>query len=289
LKIESADSPANDNFADRISMTGATVQTSGSTIDATVEGWEQPNSYYFRHPTSIWWEWTAPDTGTLVVTARSDEFDPAMWIYQGTIPNTIQGLWTVDEGKGMARLEPWVEAGKTYYISVGNRYGGMGDVDLQLKLSGELDIRVAVPSMPVGAGSPITLRVSGSDSTGTFGYQWLRNGVEIPGANGATYEIKNAQLHDVGAYSVRVFGSAGFYRTEATSLSVAPPISTTAGRMTSLSTLALSLTGDNGLIPGFVIQGTGTKKLLIRAVGPTLAEARFGIADALPDPQMVVK
>jgi hypothetical protein len=43
------------------------------------------------------------------------------------------------------------------------------------------------------------------------------------------------------------------------------------------------------LIPGFAIQGSGTKRVLIRAVGPTLAEARFGVANALPDPQMVVK
>ena len=46
-------------------------------------------------------------------------------------------------------------------------------------------------------------------------------------------------------------------------------------------------TGANVLVAGFAISGTGTKTLLIRAVGATLAE--FGVPGALQDPELVIR
>jgi len=54
--------------------------------------------------------------------------------------------------------------------------------------------------------------------------------------------------------------------------------------LVNISNRALVGTGADILIPGFVIQGTGTKRILVRAVGPSLA--RFGVAGTLADPQM---
>jgi hypothetical protein len=59
-----------------------------------------------------------------------------------------------------------------------------------------------------------------------------------------------------------------------------------ASRLTNLSTRAVSLGGDRVIIPGFVIQGTGTKRVLVRAVGPKLQD--FGVAEFLPDPVLSV-
>ena len=52
------------------------------------------------------------------------------------------------------------------------------------------------------------------------------------------------------------------------------------------STRAFVGTGDQVLIPGFVISGSGTLRLLLRAVGPTLGE--FGVAGTLTDPQLTL-
>jgi hypothetical protein len=41
-------------------------------------------------------------------------------------------------------------------------------------------------------------------------------------------------------------------------------------------------TGDNALIGGFIINGTGTTRALIRAIGPSLTQ--FGVPNALSDP-----
>ena len=45
-------------------------------------------------------------------------------------------------------------------------------------------------------------------------------------------------------------------------------------------------TGDDILIAGFTVSGTGNKPLLIRAVGPTLAA--FGVGGTLADPKLEI-
>lgn len=52
------------------------------------------------------------------------------------------------------------------------------------------------------------------------------------------------------------------------------------------STRAFVGTGDSVLIPGFVVSGTGSLKLLIRAVGPTLTT--FGVTGVLADPTITL-
>ena len=45
-------------------------------------------------------------------------------------------------------------------------------------------------------------------------------------------------------------------------------------------------TGDNVGIGGFIISGTGSKNVLIRAIGPSLTQ--FGVPNALPDPVLAL-
>jgi hypothetical protein len=60
-----------------------------------------------------------------------------------------------------------------------------------------------------------------------------------------------------------------------------PPASGTLGN---ISTRLPVLTGDNLLIAGFVIAGSTAKQLVLRAIGPTLAQ--FGLTNTLPDPTL---
>ncbi len=59
-------------------------------------------------------------------------------------------------------------------------------------------------------------------------------------------------------------------------------------RFLNLSTRGRSLTGDNALVPGFVIAGDGRKRLLIRAVGPTL-NSSFGVNNVHANPSVTLK
>jgi hypothetical protein len=58
------------------------------------------------------------------------------------------------------------------------------------------------------------------------------------------------------------------------------------GRLINLSTRGLVGTGEEILIAGFVIQGTEPKLVLVRAVGPTLAE--YAVSGTLPDPKLEI-
>ena len=55
-----------------------------------------------------------------------------------------------------------------------------------------------------------------------------------------------------------------------------------AARLLNISTRAPIMTGDNVLIGGFIISGQGTKRVIVRGIGPSLAKA--GIQGALADP-----
>jgi len=65
-------------------------------------------------------------------------------------------------------------------------------------------------------------------------------------------------------------------------LAVARP----ASRMVNLSGRALVGSGDNVLIPSFVVSGTAPKAVLIRAIGPGLA--RFGVTGTIPEPSLTL-
>ena len=57
-------------------------------------------------------------------------------------------------------------------------------------------------------------------------------------------------------------------------------------RLVNASALAYAGTGDDVLIPAFVISGEGTVRILVRAIGPGLGQ--FGLTNAISDPQLTL-
>jgi hypothetical protein len=55
-------------------------------------------------------------------------------------------------------------------------------------------------------------------------------------------------------------------------------------RLGNISTRSFVQTGDNVMIGGFIVQGTGPKRVIIRAIGPELTP--FGITNALANPTL---
>jgi cyclophilin family peptidyl-prolyl cis-trans isomerase len=53
-----------------------------------------------------------------------------------------------------------------------------------------------------------------------------------------------------------------------------------------ISTRGNVQTGDNVMIGGFIVAGNGSQRVLVRAIGPSLAE--FGVADPLVDPTLTL-
>ena len=55
-------------------------------------------------------------------------------------------------------------------------------------------------------------------------------------------------------------------------------------RLSNISTRGFVQTGNNVMIGGFIIEGTGAKTVILRAIGPELAAPPFNIPNALADP-----
>ena len=53
-----------------------------------------------------------------------------------------------------------------------------------------------------------------------------------------------------------------------------------------ISTRSFVQTGDNVMIGGFIVQGTGSKRVIIRAIGPELSAPPFNIPNALANPTL---
>ena len=85
-----------------------------------------------------------------------------------------------------------------------------------------------------------------------------------------------------GAYTVPVTASDG--GSGVVLLEVYNSSSSTTSSVVNASTRAFVGTGDSVLIVGFVIDGTGSLPLLVRAVGPTLTG--FGVSGAVADPML---
>ena len=128
--------------------------------------------------------------------------------------------------------------------------------------------------------------------------QWLdqsgnETGFTVERKAGDGYDWKVVATHPAGAtaytdtgldpsiayaYRIQALGAAG--SSAYSGSQVAPFLQ--AARLANISNRAQVGTGDDILIPGFVIEGTTAKQMLIRAVGPTLAD--FGVAGVLEDP-----
>jgi hypothetical protein len=144
-------------------------------------------------------------------------------------------------------------------------------------------------AVTVAAGGPTALSVRvTSDSPATYQWQTQVNGlwINVAGATAATYTLPAAQVYQAGNYRVVVTVAGATLTSEVMTLTVTAPTASGA-RLANLATRATSLSGNNALLPGFVISGSGTKRILLRNVGPTLGS--FGVAGTLGDPLLGLK
>ncbi|MFN7140171.1 MAG: immunoglobulin domain-containing protein, partial [Limisphaerales bacterium] len=71
----------------------------------------------------------------------------------------------------------------------------------------------------VATGNALTLSVAATSST-ALRYQWRKDGVDIAGATGATYEVATASLSDAGSYSVVVLNDSTLVLSDSATVTV---------------------------------------------------------------------
>lgn len=98
--------------------------------------------------------------------------------------------------------------------------------------------------------------------------QWFKDGAPIAGATDRTLLIPAVASGDSGSYRANYTAShMGGRGTQSLQLSVKP-----SNRLVNLSTRAQVGAGEKTFIAGFVVAGTESKKIIIRAIGPSLAD-----------------
>ena len=119
-------------------------------------------------------------------------------------------------------------------------------------------------------GGPVTVRAETIDENLPGGAKPTRIGIDF------------AQTVARGRIRLTVSRAEPLLTADAASLSATIP-----ARLGNLSTLNATQPGEDGLIAGFSLGGTGRKQVLLRAVGPGVGQ--FGVPSTLRDPVLVLR
>jgi VCBS repeat-containing protein len=131
----------------------------------------------------------------------------------------------------------------------------------------------AQPAIGAAASFRVTM-----GSGGPYTYQWYRDGQAIAGATAATYAVAKAALTDEAQYYVTVSDGRSTANSQSATLKLA---SGNPGRIANLSVRAQLDGSGQPLITGFVMTGTGSRSVLVRAVGDALRN--YGVTTAVQD------
>jgi T5SS/PEP-CTERM-associated repeat protein len=131
-------------------------------------------------------------------------------------------------------------------------------------------------------GAPFTYQIAATNSPTSFGATNLPDGLTIDHATG----IIAGTLANTGAFFIPINANNAAGSGQADLTIISDPTSGDAAlppsNLLNISTRLNVQTGDNVLIGGFIITGTDPKKVIIRGIGPSLAN--FGVQGFLADP-----
>ena len=172
----SAQAPANDAFANAITLNGPIVTTVGSNVGATKAfgggGGGEPSipggTLGVFGGASVWWNWTAAASGQTTINTEGSDFNTLLGVWTGAAQNRLTIVAGNDdfEGNQWSKVAFNAVAGTTYRIMVdGFRSGAgfgapaTGNIKLNVKGVGGLDISVT-NGMVFTVGEPIPVSVT---------------------------------------------------------------------------------------------------------------------------------
>jgi hypothetical protein len=131
--------PPNDFFARPDELIGSSATASGTNVDATAEAGEPLN---FDGGKSVWWTWTAPSDGTVVIDTVGSDFDTTLAMYLGSTVSTLTRLTRNDDAVGrQSRIALEARAGTIYHIAVDGYAQAAGSIVLNLRHTAAPDIQ----------------------------------------------------------------------------------------------------------------------------------------------------
>ncbi len=123
--------PPNDNFANRIALTGATANATGTNTGATGEVGEPAQSGQLN---SVWWTWTAPTTGNYTFDTLGSGYDTYLSLFTGSDFSSLALVAADDDAGGnfASLISLNAIAGETYQIAVDGYSSATGPIQLNI-------------------------------------------------------------------------------------------------------------------------------------------------------------
>jgi hypothetical protein len=132
LQMDFQPLPPNDQFTNRLILSGNAFNTNASNRGATEEPGE-PRHAGLSGSHSIWWTWTAPASEIVTLAVGGDGFSPHLAVYLGS---TLKRLTLVASNYSGGLLNDSVtfncQQGTNYQIAVDSDFGEFGDISLSL-------------------------------------------------------------------------------------------------------------------------------------------------------------
>src|SRR4051794_16631908 len=125
--------PANDNFANAQTISGANATVSGTNVNATKESGE-PDHAGITGGKSVWYKWTPQASGTTTIDTAGSNFDTLLAVYTGGAVNSLTEVASNDDADGglQSKVSFTANAGTTYRIAVDGVAGFAGNISLHL-------------------------------------------------------------------------------------------------------------------------------------------------------------
>jgi hypothetical protein len=244
--------PPNDNYSNRIVLTGTDNSFSGTLAAATREMTPfEVTSSFAPGSQTVWWSWTAPTSGTVIVQI----FDPAPGTYRpdGLAVWKLQDIYTGLLVAGMRFDSRLPHILFTFAAEAGTNY----DFQLAGSDSANFSFRLVETNAPFVIESPKSQTITAGDSVlltvvaagaKPFGYQWQCNGTNLDGETAPILELNDVRTEQSGLYWVVITNTAGTNVSEAASLVVTPVDIPAAlwGAVSNLGSFVLGFQGEVG-------------------------------------------
>ncbi len=159
----------NDHFENAIRLSGQSVSSNASNIDATSEtrepGHGNSQSFFSGAAKSVWWTWRAPDSGHATITTRGSSFPSMLGVYQGS---QFSDLSLIAEDEFTGSNGTWrsvsfdATGGEDYRIAI-DTAGGLGNTTGTAILHIDLERSKAIRFVAIkkSNNTSITLEIQG--------------------------------------------------------------------------------------------------------------------------------
>jgi hypothetical protein len=215
--------PPNDNFSNRIVLTGSSVAFAGTLAGATLEAHEALGGYNTNQlagtvSQSVWWTWTAPQTSLVTVeltSASADSQIPGGW--------PVDGIAVYDTTNVFTNVQPVAEMDLDVSILCeAMTFSAIGGSNYQIQLLGSSS--TAYQFLVLATNSPLIFQPARSVTVSTnastlftvvaegyrpLSYQWQLAGTNLAGQTAPMLVLTNIDGSQAGNYSVIVTNAGG--------------------------------------------------------------------------------